>query len=223
MSNAAIAGKGLLHKYDKLLALDIDSIEIPAGQITAFVGPNGSGISTLMWVIALLLKPAAGDVEILGRTAENENQRTELRRQITLVFQRPLLFHGSVASNVAYGLRCRSLTKAEISERVDRALELVEITHLKTRSSSALSGGEAQRVALARALVLDTPILLLDEPTIALDRDFRLDFEQIIKQRVAERGTTVVVSTHERGFVRRVARNVVYLQDGRMVQAPDLE
>jgi len=174
-------------------------------------------------VIALLLKPAAGDVEILGRTAENENQRTELRRQITLVFQRPLLFHGSVASNVAYGLRCRSLTKAEISERVDRALELVEITHLKTRSSSALSGGEAQRVALARALVLDTPILLLDEPTIALDRDFRLDFEQIIKQRVAERGTTVVVSTHERGFVRRVARNVVYLQDGRMVQAPDLE
>ncbi|MDP8256320.1 MAG: ATP-binding cassette domain-containing protein [Candidatus Alcyoniella australis] len=219
---AAISVRKIEHLYGKQPALRIDELDVPQGKVTALVGPNGSGKSTLMLIAALLMRPTHGELRILGRPTDLGSDRFELRRSMTMVFQRPLLFRSSVADNVAYGLRCRSLRTQEREERVRQALELVGMQKLATRAARGLSGGEAQRVALARALVLETPLLLLDEPTVALDRDFRRELEQLLVQRCRDLGTTVVIATHERGFVRRVAQNVVYLDQGMIVDAPEM-
>jgi len=213
----AILGRGLRHSFGTQLALDLPELRIEPGRVTALVGPNGSGKSTLLWIAALLMRQSAGELLLLGRPTETEAQRAELRKLVTLVAQRPLLLRISVAANVAYGLKCRGVEAAQRETRVREALELVGASALIERQARELSGGEAQRVALARALVLNTPILLLDEPTAALDRDFRSDLEGVLTRRAAEQGTTIVIATHERGVVRRLAHDVIHLDRGRIV------
>ncbi|HZW72527.1 MAG TPA: ATP-binding cassette domain-containing protein, partial [Caldimonas sp.] len=217
MEDSAYRLRGLRVDYGTHCALDVAALELPAGRITAVVGPNGAGKSTLLRVLAFLLPPTAGSIELLGRTVERgTGDLTALRRQVTYVAQAPLLFHSSVRANVAYGLRARG---ARSDERVDRALAAVGLQGFGERSARRLSGGETQRVAIARALAIDPPALLFDEPTANLDRATVPVIEALLRS-LGEAGKTVVLTTHNLEQAYRLSHRVIALNDGRLAPSP---
>lgn len=167
---AALSARGIRAAHDGRPAALLDALEVAPGEAVALVGPNGSGKSTLLRILALLEPPAAGEVAILGETAgPSEADRGRLRRSITLALPQPWLFVGTALRNVERGLAARGVPAAERRERARRALEDLGAAHLAPRDARRLSTGETSRVALARALVLETPVLLLDEPFAHLD------------------------------------------------------
>jgi ABC-type Fe3+/spermidine/putrescine transport system ATPase subunit len=185
------------------------------------VGPNGAGKSTLFRLLLLLESPDGGVVHVAGAAATPSDRHA--RRRLAGVFQRPMLFSGVVRQNVDFGLRARGLDRSVRRERVDAALDWLDLSSLADTGVHTLSGGEAQRVALARALVTEPDVLLLDEPTANLDvsvrRRFRADVERVARQRA--RG--IVLVTHDATEAFGLADRIVVLQDGRVVQtgAPD--
>ncbi|HWI62021.1 MAG TPA: ATP-binding cassette domain-containing protein, partial [Symbiobacteriaceae bacterium] len=168
MGHALIAAEGLRVFREKRQVLDLPSFAVEEGEVLAVIGPNGSGKSTLLQALALLL-PAEMQYRFDGRPVRLPDEAMALRRQMAVVFQRPLLVEGSVFDNVALGLRLRGVAEGEIRGRVMESLAMFEVADLAKRPSRALSGGEAQRVSLARALVLKPRMLFLDEPFMALD------------------------------------------------------
>ncbi len=204
--------RGLRVFFDGSPVLAIDRLEIAQRRITVLVGENGSGKTTLLRVLAGLLEPAAGSIELRGRPAGG----AALRRATVLVHQAPLLFRGSVTQNVRYGLAIRRVPREEEERRVRRALSRVGLSGFGSRRAGALSGGEKQRVALARALVLESPVLLLDEPTANLDPDARAAVERVIREEAAC-GVTIVISTHLTEIAYRLCDDMVRLDAGRPV------
>jgi len=191
--------------------LCIERFSIAEGGITVLVGENGSGKTTLLRVLNGLIEPAAGTIEFRGMT----RARPAVRAHSVMVHQSPLLFRGTVAQNVGYGLRIRRVPTAETERRAARALERVGLAGFEHRRASVLSGGEKQRVALARALVLETPVLLLDEPTANVDPDSRAVVEQVIAEAAAT-GVTVIMSTHAADIAYRLSDTIVRLEAGRV-------
>ena len=203
--------RGLEATVDGRAVLFIDRLSIPERGITALVGENGSGKTTLLRVLNGLLSPTAGSVEFRGMPVGASG----MRMQSVLMHQAPLLFRGTVAQNVGYGLRLRGVARQERARRGAHALERVGLQGFEGRRASALSGGERQRVALARAIVLETPVLLLDEPTSSVDPDSRAVVEQVISESAAA-GVTVIVSTHATDIAYRLGDSMVRLEAGRV-------
>ena len=149
----------------------------------AILGPNGAGKTTLFRLLALLERPDAGWMAYFGRRVGIRDLAA--RRRTAAVFQRPLLFQGTVTENVGFGLRFRRLSRKEVRAKVRATLDLMGISGLADADMRTLSGGEMQRVALARALVLEPEILFLDEPTSNLDvhvrRRFREDLRRVVE------------------------------------------
>ena len=198
--------------------LDISALDLRAGRITVVVGPNGSGKSTLLRVLALLQEPSAGTVELFGATVDHRAwELTAQRRQVTYVGQAPLLFHGSVRANAAYGLRVRGRAA---DGAVDAALAAVGLQGFANRTARRLSGGEVQRVAIARALAIDPPVLLFDEPTANLDRA-AVPLVEALLRRLGDAGKTVVLSTHNLEQAYRLGDDVLALHDGRVTAIGD--
>jgi len=214
MKGPTISARDLMHRYGDRTVLDVPEVSFYPGRIYALLGPNGSGKSTLLGVLAMLLTPARGSLTILDRGVASEADREKLRKQVTLLLQRPVLFHKSVQRNIAYGLRARGEAVRNIEPRVRSALELMGLAEFGERNARRLSGGEAQRVALGRALVLETPVLLLDEPMQALEASFRQRLERILVGKAAE-GRTVIVATHETEVARRLADEIIHLDEGK--------
>jgi tungstate transport system ATP-binding protein len=204
-------------RYDGADALDVPALDVRRGEVLATVGPNGSGKSTLPRVLGLLEAPTAGTIRFERRVVQATPALDE-RRRIASVFQQPLLARGTIASNVATGLRFRGVAAPDIAARVDRWLARFGIRELRDRGARGLSGGEAQGVALAWALVLDPSVLLLDEPFAALDPTARTalipELGEILR---AERVTTVIV-THDRAEAQALADRVAVLLEGRIRQ-----
>ena len=182
----------------------------------AVVGPNGAGKSTLVQVLALLERPARGEVLFDGAPASGN--ALPYRRRMAVVFQEPLLLDTTVESNVGSGLALRGVPVQEQRRRSTEWLERFGIAHLAKRSARTLSGGEAQRMSLARALVLEPEVLLLDEPFSALDQPTRAalidDLDRVL---MASRIATVFV-THDRSEALRLGDRIAVLMDGRMRQ-----
>jgi tungstate transport system ATP-binding protein len=197
--------------------LDVERIEAQAGKVLALLGPSGSGKTTLMHILGLLERPDSGRVLLGGREVTSRDR--DARLQIAAVFQRPYLFKGAVAANVAYGLTVRGVRGAERERLVAAALERVGLVGYEDRSALALSGGEAQRVSLARALVLEPRVLLLDEPLASLDpllkRHLTHDFARILR----ESGATAVWVTHDQDEALVVADYVTVMNEGRIIAA----
>lgn len=214
---AVLHAAGVRVRYRDADVLAVDALDVRRGEVLTVIGPNGSGKSTLLRVLALLETPASGEVRVDGRVVGAADALAE-RRKMATVFQQPALARGTVADNVALGLRFRGVASDEISVRVARWLARLRIEHLRDRSARTLSGGEAQRVALARALVLEPEVLLLDEPFAALDAPARAalipDVAAILR---ADRVTTVLV-THDRAEAQALADRVAVLLDGRIRQ-----
>jgi tungstate transport system ATP-binding protein len=197
--------------------LDIPELEFAAGEVSALVGPNGAGKTTLLRILALLDPPGSGTLEFQGEPAAWSGPRwLELRRRITLVLQAPFLFRGTVAQNVAFGLRVRGEPPAAGARRVAETLKLVDLAGFEDRPTSSLSGGEAQRVALARALVIEPQVLLLDEPTANVDANRIARLPALIAEINLRLHTTVIFSTHDLSQAFRLTSRVIHLVAGRV-------
>jgi tungstate transport system ATP-binding protein len=197
--------------------LDDVALQIDRGEILGLLGPNGSGKTTLLKILAFLEKPERGQIKFLGVTVTDKNAET-MRLHSTMVFQKTLLFSTSVYGNVAYGLKMRKLPQKTIREKVETALRLVELEGAEKRSAKKLSGGEQQRVALARALVLETELLLLDEPTANLDPKNTQIMEEIIARINRELKTTIVIATHNMFQAKTLPNRIALINEGRITE-----
>lgn len=185
------------------------NLSLEMGSFTAILGPNGAGKSVLMRLLHGLLKPSAGRVQ--WGLLEGVPQ------QQAMLFQRPVMLRRSVLGNVVYGLRVQGIPASEAKQRAQVALERVGLIHLAERPARVLSGGEQQRVALARAMAMQPHILFLDEPTASLDPTATRVIEACLAELHAQ-GVTIVMVTHHLGQARRLAQNIVFVHQGRVVE-----
>jgi sulfate transport system ATP-binding protein len=212
-----IEARNISKRFGDYLALDDVSVDVPTGSLTALLGPSGSGKSTLLRVIAGLERPDSGVVCLDG---EDVTGRPPQKRGVGFVFQHYAAFkHMTVWDNVAFGLKIRRRTRAEIRERVAELLELVQLAGLAKRYPAQLSGGQRQRMGLARALAVDPKVLLLDEPFGALDARVRKELREWLRRLHDETGTTTVIVTHDQEEAMEVADRVAVLNAGRIEQA----
>ena len=196
--------------------LDRIDTQIAAGPRTVILGANGAGKSVLMRLCHGLLKPSSGSVE----WAEAE-LRGDPRRQ-AMVFQRPVMLRRSALANVTYALKAAGLPRQERMLRARGALESVGLLGLADHPARVLSGGEQQRLALARAWALRPEVLFLDEPTANLDPSATKEVESIIGA-IHAIGTKLVMTTHNLGQARRLADEVLFLHQGRLVERTPVE
>jgi molybdopterin-binding protein len=184
------------------------------------VGPNGSGKTTLLNILNLLVKPDKGQIFFRDQEIINNSNSKLLgiQRKMTLVDQDPFLFQSTVYSNVAYGLKVRSVSSIVQQNRIKNALDMVGLSGFENRKVDQLSGGEAQRVVIARALVIEPEILFLDEPTTNIDQRHIDIVERIIKKIKEKIKTTVIFSTHNLSQAYRLADEVISILDGKIIQ-----
>jgi sulfate transport system ATP-binding protein len=208
----SIVATGISKRFGDFVALDNVSLEVPTGSLTALLGPSGSGKSTLLRVIAGLEVPDAGGIVISG---EDATALAPQKRGVGFVFQHYAAFkHMTVRNNIAFGLKIRKRRKAEITERVDRLLELVQLQQFGHRYPAQLSGGQRQRMALARALAVEPEVLLLDEPFGALDARVRAELREWLRRLHEEVHVTTVFVTHDQEEAMEVADQIAVMNHG---------
>lgn len=207
--------ENLRKSYDGRDVVNLEHLEIQRGEVLALVGPSGTGKSTLLRLLNFLERPTSGTIIYCGRRYADSQVPVAIRRQITTVFQRPVLIRGTVRQNVAYGLRLRGRRD---DRQVARMLTRVGLEPLAKVPAQRLSGGEMQRVALARALVVEPAVLLLDEPTANLDPYNVALIEEIVQRENRQSGTTVVLVTHNVFQAKRLATRVGLLLSGRLIE-----
>lgn len=213
--------EGVTFRYPESPALDALSLSIAPGECVAVLGANGSGKSTLLRVLAGLAFPEQGSVRFQGQPLTEAALAQapfgrDFRRRVGVVFQNPdvQLFNATVFDEVAFGPLQMEWSKAEILERVHAALQALDIERLKDRPPHRLSGGEKKRVALASVLVLDPEVLLLDEPTAALDPQNQARMVDFLVGGLGQK--TVITTMHSLEVAREIADRCLVLSDGRL-------
>lgn len=212
----AVRVENVRRHYGGVKALDGVSIDVAPGEFLALLGPSGSGKTTLLMTIAGFEVPDSGRILVddLDMTRITPN-----KRNLGMVFQRYALFpHMTLRDNVAFPLRMRGVSGAERSERADKVLSTVGLGGYGDRLPSQLSGGQQQRVALARAIVYEPPVLLMDEPLSALDKNLRERMRLEIKHLQKSLGITVIFVTHDQEEALVMADRVAVLDQGQLVQ-----
>jgi ABC-type Fe3+/spermidine/putrescine transport system ATPase subunit len=211
----------LTKRFGSVTAVQNLWLTVEQGEILALLGPSGCGKSTTLQMLAGVLQPDSGTVELAGHTL---NRVPPEKRDIALVLQRGLLFpHLTVGENVAFGLKMRGITRTERDERAAAMLRLVQLEGFGQRRPSELSGGQAQRVALARSLVIQPQLLLLDEPLSALDANLREEMQDLILKLRTETGVTMLLVTHDQAEAVVMAERIALMFDGclRQVATPE--
>ncbi len=212
----SIEVRNITKRFGDFIAVDDVSLEIPDGSLTAVLGPSGSGKSTLLRIVAGLERPDSGEVLLAGQDATGLAPQ---RRDVGFVFQHYAAFkHMTVRDNIGFALAVRKRPKAEIRERVDELLDLVQLNGFADRYPSKLSGGQRQRMALARALAAKPRVLLLDEPFGALDARVRAELRGWLRRLHAEVHVTTVFVTHDQEEAMEVADRVAVLNRGHLEQ-----
>jgi len=202
---------------DGSVILDVKRLSVPDGSLTAIVGQNGAGKSTLLKLMAFLETPAEGEIRFRGEKFSGKDIQSP-RKKVTLVNQHPLLFKGNVFKNVAYGLKVRNVPQNQWERRVADALDMVDMLKFADRGVYGLSGGEIQRVAIARALAFGPEVIILDEPTAAVDA-LRVEMvESVIREVNRKTGACIVFSTHNFAQAHGLTDNVVKLAGGKIIQ-----
>jgi spermidine/putrescine transport system ATP-binding protein len=198
------------------IAVDQVDLTVESGEFFSLLGPSGCGKTTTLRLIAGFEQPTEGTILLDGVEMTNIPPH---RRNVNTVFQSYALFPFlSVSDNVAFGLRNRHLTRAEMNERVGKALDLVQLTGFEKRRPGMLSGGQQQRVALARALVLNPSVLLLDEPLGALDAKLRRSLKVELKALQERVGITFLYVTHDQEEALTMSDRLAVMHAGRIVQ-----
>ncbi|MCX5850839.1 MAG: ABC transporter ATP-binding protein [Deltaproteobacteria bacterium] len=203
--------------------LDIPSLAIHGGEVLTLIGPNGAGKSSLLLALACLIRAEHGSIIFKGRHVNADNGMLNYRRNITMVFQEPLLFDTTVFRNVAAGLKIRKVPGREIKGAAMAALARFGIGHLAGRDAKKLSGGEAQRASLARAFALKPEIVFLDEPFSSLDPPTREALIDDLHAILKETKTTTIMATHDIMEALRLSDRIAVMKDGRILQidSPD--
>ena len=215
MSNEVII-RDAVKRYGDFTALSGVSLNIREGEFFTLLGPSGCGKTTLLRMIAGFNSIEGGDFYFGDKRI---NDVPAHKRDIGMVFQNYAIFpHLTVSENVAYGLKARKVPKAEISQRVAEALELVQISHLADRKPNELSGGQQQRVALARAFVIEPSVLLMDEPLSNLDAKLRVQMRTVIKKLQRRLGITTIYVTHDQEEALAISDRIAVMKDGVIMQ-----
>ncbi|MFX1315531.1 MAG: amino acid ABC transporter ATP-binding protein [Promethearchaeota archaeon] len=221
MSEPVIKVVDLWKSYEKLQVLKGISFELAEREVKVIFGPSGSGKSTLLRCINMLSPPDKGEVYLRGQNvmASGVNLNA-MRARIGMVFQHFNLFaHLKAIDNVSIGLRrVKGLSKGEAREKALDTLKRVRMAEYANQYPAKLSGGQQQRVGIARALAMDPDVILFDEPTSALDPELIGEVLQVMLN-IAKAGTTMIVVTHELGFARAVASEMIFLGDGKILES----
>lgn len=220
-SAIAVEARGLVRRFGAVEALAEVSVTIRKGEFFSLLGPSGCGKTTLLRIIAGLDIPDSGALKIGGISAEDIPAH---KRPVNTVFQSYALFpHLNVRDNVAFGLRMKKVPLPELTERVARAMALVQITELAERRPGQLSGGQKQRVALARALINEPAVLLLDEPLGALDLKLRKQLQVELHQLQRRLGITFIYVTHDQEEALVMSDRIAVMNAGRIEQLDSAE
>lgn len=207
--------RGIRHRYGGRLVLDLEQFAVPDRALLAVVGHNGSGKSTLLRLLALLETPTEGRVLLNGGVVPRRPPAA-MRRRITLVEQRPILFRGTVRENLEYGLLLRDIGRTAMNGMIGDVAERLGIGPLLDRGRHELSDGEVQRVAVARALALRPDVLLLDEPASSADRAAAGALYRALAAERAARPLAVCIASHQLADAYRWADDIRALADGRL-------
>lgn len=208
--------RGIAKHYGAVKAVDSVDLDIYKGELFCLLGGSGSGKTTLLRMLCGFETPTAGVIEIDG---QDMSQVPPYKRPVNMMFQSYALFpHMNVAKNIGYGLVREGMPKAQISDRVEELLSLVQLEGLGSRRPNQLSGGQRQRVALARALAKKPKLLLLDEPLGALDKKLREETQFELMKLQDELGITFVVVTHDQEEAMTLASRVAVMADGKLAQ-----
>jgi iron(III) transport system ATP-binding protein len=213
-------------KHGRVHAVDAITLEVEEGELFTLLGPSGCGKTTTLRCIAGLEAPDSGEIALGGRVLFSSDRRVRVpanERGLGMVFQSYAIWpHMDVFKNVAFPLqvlpRKRRPARQEIRGRVERALATVQLDHLASRQATDLSGGQQQRLALARALVMEPPLLLLDEPLSNLDAKLREEMVFELKRLQRELGLTAVYVTHDQVEALAMSNRVAVMRDGKIEQ-----
>jgi polar amino acid transport system ATP-binding protein len=219
-TRTVLEARGIVKRFGAVTAVDGLSLEIRAGQVTAVLGPSGSGKSTFLRCLNFLEVPEAGDVLFEGKLVRARDRELDaLRSRVGMVFQQFNLFpHLLLWENVALAPRVAGrLSRESARDLAHGLLNRVGLADKADSHPAQLSGGQQQRAAIARALAMEPTALLFDEPTSALDPELTGEVLAVMRS-LASEGRTMVVVTHEIGFARAVAHEVVFMDAGRVIE-----
>ncbi len=212
----SILVRNISKRFGDFVALDDVSLDVESGALTALLGPSGSGKSTLLRIIAGLETADQGEILLAGKHA---TALAPQKRNVGFVFQHYAAFkHMTVRDNVAFGLKVRKRPRAEIAERVDELLNLVQLQNFGHRYPAQLSGGQRQRMGLARALAPEPQVLLLDEPFGALDARVRSELREWLRQLHDVVHVTTVFVTHDQDEAMEISDEIAVINHGRLEQ-----
>ena len=215
-AGASVRMVDLYKRYGAVTAIDGVTLDIRSGEFLTLLGPSGSGKTTTLMTVAGFEVPTAGEIYINDRAVSTVPPH---RRGIGMVFQSYALFpHMTIAENIAFPLRMRNMNREERTGRIRSALQLVRLPGVEHRYPQQLSGGQQQRIALARALVYDPPLLLMDEPLGALDKQLREELQLEIKRLQNRLHITVIYVTHDQGEALVMSDRIAVFNFGRIEQ-----
>lgn len=218
---AVLRVEGICKKLDGKTILDNCSLTVNRGELKVLIGPSGAGKSTLLQSINCLIPPDSGDIYLEGQRLERTNTAAlcAFRAQVGMIFQDFNLFdHLTAVANVAIALRKVRGMQAELATtRAQEELARVGLARRAQLYPAQLSGGQKQRVAIARALAMDPKVILLDEPTSALDPELVGEVLAVIRD-LASDGMTMVMATHQMDFARALATEILFMQQGRIIE-----
>ena len=216
---------GLYKNFGNLEVLKDINKTINKGEVVAIIGPSGSGKSTFLRCINLLETPTKGEIMIDGKNIlSSKTNVNKIRQKVGMVFQHFNLFpHKTVLQNLTLApMKLKKMSKAEAEKIAIDLLKKVGLEEKKDVYPNTLSGGQKQRVAIARALAMNPEVILFDEPTSALDPEMIGEVLDVIKK-LAHEGMTMLLVTHEMGFARNVAKRVIFMDEGRILEDEDPE
>ncbi|AWB44824.1 glutamine ABC transporter ATP-binding protein [Paenibacillus sp. CAA11] len=215
-----ISVKGLNKKFGQLHILKGIDLEIKQGEVVVLIGPSGSGKSTFLRCLNLLETPSDGEILFEGKSiTDKRHDINATREKMGMVFQHFNLFpHKSVLKNITLApMKVKGLDKVKAEQIATDLLRTVGLEDKKNAYPSQLSGGQKQRIAIARALAMEPHVMLFDEPTSALDPEMVGEVLDVMK-RLAEKGMTMVIVTHEMGFAREVGDRILFMDQGLIVE-----
>jgi putative spermidine/putrescine transport system ATP-binding protein/spermidine/putrescine transport system ATP-binding protein len=208
--------KGIMKRFGKVKAVEKLDFDIEEGSLVTLLGPSGCGKTTLLRMVAGLEEPTEGDIYIKGKRI---NDTPIHKRNLGMIFQNYALFpHKTIFDNVAFGLKYRNVSKDQIREKVNRALEMVRLPGVENRMPSQLSGGQQQRIAMARAIVIEPDVLLMDEPLSALDENLREEMRREVDNLQQMLGVTTIFVTHDQREALSMSDKLLVMKEGRKQQ-----
>lgn len=228
MKDEVISINGLYKSFGDLKVLENAKLSLKNGENLVVLGKSGSGKSVLIKIIAGLIKPDAGDVNVLGYDMTNisKAELLELRLKIGFCFQHSALYDSmSIKENIEFPLKyaLRTISQSEINKRVDRVLEAVGLEQTKNQMPSELSGGQKKRIGIARTIVMNPEVILYDEPTAGLDPITCVEINDLMNQVKEEYKSSSIIITHDLTCAKQTADTVTVLLDGKFDRTGDFE